>query len=88
MSTGHTGRPLRFTGSDGKPAVLRRAAAARGVVLDPDTPPGGSDAREPADGLADSLVTEGGFDGDWRTTPFGDLVEDLVDALDRYAHPD
>ncbi|MFB8206020.1 hypothetical protein [Kitasatospora purpeofusca] len=81
-------RPAWFTGSDEKLAVLRRAADARGVALDPNNPPDEAQAQELTDALADFLLTEGGFDGNWQTTPFGDLVEDLIDALTRYAHPD
>ncbi|MFE4973562.1 hypothetical protein ACFRAR_15780 [Kitasatospora sp. NPDC056651] len=80
-------RPAWFTGSAEKLAVLRRAAAARDVVLDPGTPPGEEDARLLTDALA-GLLLDGGFDGDWNPTPFGHLVEDLIDALDNYADPD
>ncbi|MGW2871293.1 hypothetical protein ACWDD9_20985 [Kitasatospora sp. NPDC001119] len=96
MSAGHPDRhtapdphrPTWFAGSDEKLTVLRRAAEARGVALDPATPPSEEDAQELTDRLADILLAEGGFDGDWRTTPFGDLVEGLIDALHRYAYPD
>ncbi|MFD0279291.1 hypothetical protein ACFVHB_36090 [Kitasatospora sp. NPDC127111] len=81
-------RPAWFTGSDEKLAVLRRAAEARGVVLDPDTPPREEDAQELTDELADVLLTEHCFDADWEITPFGDLVEGLIDALNLYAYPD
>ncbi|GAA4833813.1 hypothetical protein [Kitasatospora terrestris] len=88
MSTPDLGRPAWFTGSDEKFAVLRRAAQARGVVLDPVTPPGEHDAQELTDELADVLLAESGFGADWEITPFGDLVEDLIDALNHYAYPD
>ncbi|MEV6212558.1 hypothetical protein [Kitasatospora sp. NPDC051914] len=87
MNTQHTGRPAWFTGSDEKLTVLRRAAEVRGVVLHPDTPPGESDAQELTDELADLLLTEDCFDANWEITPFGDLVESLIDALNRYAYP-
>ncbi|MFD8707677.1 hypothetical protein ACFV1W_34690 [Kitasatospora sp. NPDC059648] len=81
-------RPAWFTGSDEKLALLRRAGEARGVVLDPATPPGQADAEELTDELADILLSEDCFDADWEITPFGDLVESLIDALNRYAYPD
>ncbi|MQS16372.1 hypothetical protein F7Q99_30255 [Streptomyces kaniharaensis] len=81
-------RPAWFTGSDEKLAVLRRAAEARGVVLDPATPPSEENAQELTDELADVLLTEKCFDANWDITPFGDLVESLIDGLHRYAYPD
>ncbi|MEV7603710.1 hypothetical protein AB0O91_40700 [Kitasatospora sp. NPDC089797] len=87
-SAPHDGRPGWFTGSDEKLTLLRRVAGARGVVLDPDTPPAEADAEELTDGLADVLLTEHCFDADWETTPYGDLVESLIDALNPYAYPD
>ncbi|MFB7616851.1 hypothetical protein [Kitasatospora sp. NPDC056181] len=77
-----------FTGSDEQLALLRRAAEERGVVLNPATPPGQEDAEELTDELADILLAEDCFDADWEITPFGDLVESLIDALNRYAYPD
>ncbi|MDH6711367.1 hypothetical protein P3T27_008125 [Kitasatospora sp. MAA19] len=85
--TPNSDRPAWFTGSDEKLALLHRAAQARGVVLDPAAPPGEDDAQELTDELADILLTDDCFDGDWETTPFGDLVESLIDALNHYAYP-
>ncbi|MGW4894705.1 hypothetical protein ACWEQL_20910 [Kitasatospora sp. NPDC004240] len=53
--------------------------------------PGNTDeaeAQELTDALTDLLLAESGFDADRRSTPFGDPVEGLIDALHRYAHPD
>ncbi|GAA1236743.1 hypothetical protein GCM10009665_28650 [Kitasatospora nipponensis] len=81
-------RPSWFTGPDETLALLRRAARARDVVLDPAEPPTEADAQELTDALADVLLTEDCFDADWEITPFGDVVESLIDALNRYAYPD
>jgi hypothetical protein len=77
-----------FTGRGEMLAVLHRAARERGVVLDPVVPPGEEEAGELTDALVNVLLTEGGFDGEWEITPFGDLVESLIDGLHRYAYPD
>ncbi|MEU9045613.1 MULTISPECIES: hypothetical protein [unclassified Kitasatospora] len=90
MTDRHPDRPAWFTGSDDSLALLRRAAGAVGVPLDPDTPPGEEDAQQLTDELGDILLTEHCFDADrdWEITPFGDLVETLIDTLNRYAYPD
>ncbi|MER6301601.1 helix-turn-helix domain-containing protein [Kitasatospora sp. NPDC001539] len=81
-------RPTWFTGPDEQLALLRRAAQARGVVLDLAVAPGEEDAQELTDELADILLAEGGFTADWEITKFGDMVERLIDALNQYAQPD
>ncbi|MFE7562327.1 hypothetical protein [Kitasatospora sp. NPDC057500] len=81
-------RPAWFTGPNEHLALLRRAAQARGVVLDLAVPPGEEDAQELTDELAGLLLTGDGFTGDWAVTPLGDMVESLIDALSFYAYPD
>ncbi|MFJ5924297.1 hypothetical protein ACIQF6_17030 [Kitasatospora sp. NPDC092948] len=81
-------RPTWLTGTDDKLTLLRRAAQARGVVLDAAAPPTETDAQELTDELADLLLSGDGFEADWEITQFGDLVESLIDALNRYAYPD
>ncbi|MFD8755163.1 hypothetical protein ACFV0O_29950 [Kitasatospora sp. NPDC059577] len=83
-------RPAWFTGPEESLALLRGAAESGGVSLDPDTPPGEEDARVLTDELADVLLSGDCFDRDrdWEITPFGDLVETLIDTLNRYAYPD
>lgn len=68
-------------------AVLHRAARQSGVPLDPAAPPGEGQTQELTGALVGILLTEGGFDGEWATTPFGDQVESLIDGLHRYAYP-
>ncbi|MEU9133006.1 phosphatase PAP2 family protein [Kitasatospora sp. NPDC048540] len=84
------GGPYRlawFTGSAEARATLDLAAQNRGVTLSPTTPPGTEEAQELVDALSDLLLREG-FADDWEITPFGSLVEDLIDSLSRYAYPD
>jgi hypothetical protein len=80
-------RPAWFTGREEALAVLRRAARDRGITLDPATAPNADEAWELSEGLCSILIAEG-FEGDWEITPFGDMVEDLIDGLHQYAEPD
>ncbi|WP_354644277.1 hypothetical protein [Kitasatospora camelliae] len=74
-------RPAWFTGPDEALAVLRRAAERRGVTLDPAVPPGAEEAGELTEALSDILLSEGGLDGELEMTPFGTMIEDLLDLL-------
>jgi MarR-like DNA-binding transcriptional regulator SgrR of sgrS sRNA len=76
-----SGRPAWFTGTDEALATLRRAAATRGITLHPQAAPTSEATEELTDELSDILLTENGFDSDWEITPFGDMVEGLIDAL-------
>ncbi|MDH6137887.1 hypothetical protein P3T37_007325 [Kitasatospora sp. MAA4] len=80
-------RPAWFRGCAETLAVLKGAAAGCGVTLHQDTAPTVDQAQALEEELADTLIARG-FEGDWEITPFGSLVENLIDALHRYAYPD
>jgi hypothetical protein len=81
-------RPYRwFPSSEEKLAVLREAAASRGIILDAQRPPTADEAETLADELMD-ILTDRGFEADWEITPFGGLVEDVIDIVYPYVDPD
>jgi hypothetical protein len=80
-------RPTWFTGPAEGLAILNEASVRCGVQLDPSTPPSEDEAWELADALTSILVATG-FDGEYRPTPRGQLIESLIDALAVYYDTD